>query len=49
MIKTPCFKCRGQGSTGQGTEILHALWHGQEKENFKMVYYSQKNEIIFLF
>ena len=30
VLKTRHFHCRGQGSIpGQGTNILHAVWHGQ--------------------
>ena len=33
MVRTPRFHCRGPGSIpGQGTKILHAVWHGQKKK-----------------
>ena len=27
VLKTPCFQCRGVGTPGWGTKILHASWH----------------------
>ena len=34
MVRIPCFRCSGPGSTPcQGTEILQASWRGQ---NFKI-------------